>query len=250
LPQQELDGVSTAQTLTSSVYERLKADVLRCRFEAGAKLRVLAIAELYQAGASPVREALTRLAGEGLLRQIDKRGFRVPNVSLDDLEELTRTRCLINEVALRQSIQHGDSEWEEGLVLALHYLLREPLQNEAGKRTLSADYEIKHRNFHRALIAGCRSHWIVDFCETLFDLVDRYRHLWTECDATNRDIKAEHAAIAEAALARNADEAVSRMNDHIMLTAQFIADSQRKRPASAPRGSRTSRSKPRKSKAK
>jgi GntR family transcriptional regulator, carbon starvation induced regulator len=62
---------------------------------------------------------MNRLSTEALVTQSDQRGFRVTPVSADDLLELTRTRCWINEVALRVSIARGNRGWEEQVLLAL-----------------------------------------------------------------------------------------------------------------------------------
>jgi GntR family transcriptional regulator, carbon starvation induced regulator len=67
---------------------------------------------------------MNRHSTEALVTQSDQKGFRVTPVSADDLLELTRTRCWINEVALRVSIARGNRGWEEQVLLALHRLLR------------------------------------------------------------------------------------------------------------------------------
>ena len=99
-------------------------DLLDGVLEAESKLRVEWVVSKYGAGASPVREALNRLASEGLLGRHDQRGFFIMPVSASELEELTRTRCWLEERALRESIAHRTAEWEEQLVLALHRLGR------------------------------------------------------------------------------------------------------------------------------
>lgn len=226
-------------TMASNVYERLRTDVVQSRFAPGEKLRVLALTKTYEVGASPVREALNRLAAEGLVVQIDHGGFRVPLVSVDDMMELTRTRCLMNELALRESIALGGPEWEQGIILALHYLSRAPIHVEDGKRATSAEWERRHREFHYAVIAACGSRWILNFCKMLFDLADRYRFLWATVDVSPRDILAEHRAIAESVLARDADAAVELMNSHLRLTADAIAHAQNHRATSKrPKGNK------------
>src|SRR3990172_5019394 len=93
------DAASSAArhgTLASSVYERLRQDVLTGELLPGHKLRIDALRLRYGVGASPVREALNRLVSEGLVTLEDQKGFRVAPVSLDELRELTHTRCLIN----------------------------------------------------------------------------------------------------------------------------------------------------------
>ena len=44
----------------------------------------------------------------------------VEGISAQDLAEITKTRCWLEERALRESIEHGGRDWEEGIVLALY----------------------------------------------------------------------------------------------------------------------------------
>jgi len=64
----------------------------------GEKLRIEVLRTRYDVGGTPLREAMNRLSTEGLVTQSEQRGFRVTPVSADELLELTRTRCWINEV--------------------------------------------------------------------------------------------------------------------------------------------------------
>src|SRR6202790_460764 len=116
----EEGGPAPAITRTSAIYERLRRDIIRGTLLPGEKLRIEALRTRYNVGGTPLREAMNRLSTEGLVTQSEQRGFRVTPVSADDLLELTRTRCLINEVALRESIARGGREWEESVLLAFH----------------------------------------------------------------------------------------------------------------------------------
>lgn len=208
-------------TLTSAVYERLRRDILVGRLAPGEKLRIDALRTTYEVGASPLREALNRLSAEGLVLREDQRGFRVAPVSLDDLKELTRTRCWVNELALRQSIARGDPAWEERVVLTHHRLARTPAYSEASSK-LDSEWERRHREFHAALISACGSRWLTAFCESLFDQADRYRYLSLYAHE-HRDFIGEHRAIMEATLARNADLAARLLAQHITKTAELVA---------------------------
>src|ERR1700732_630831 len=113
-------GASPAITRTRAIYERLRRDIIQGTLLPGEKLRIEVLRTRYDVGGTPLREAMNRLSTEGLVTQSEQRGFRVTPVSADDLLELTRTRCLINEVALRESIARGGREWEESVLLAFH----------------------------------------------------------------------------------------------------------------------------------
>ncbi|MFB9981107.1 GntR family transcriptional regulator [Mesorhizobium kowhaii] len=218
------DGAGHKSTLASTVYHQLRDDLLGGVLEAESKLRVEWVVSKYGAGASPVREALNRLASEGLLGRHDQRGFFIMPVSAEELEELTRTRCWLEERALRESIAHRTAEWEEQLVLALHRLGRASRLSPQDLSSLNPDWERLHRIFHRVLISACRSQWLVGFCEQLSDHAYRYRQMASDGESVKRDDFGEHRLIAECALDGNADGAVEALINHYQLTAAMCME--------------------------
>lgn len=211
-------------TMATSVYALLRADLLSGRLAPDSKVRVDWVVARYGAGASPVREALNRLAAEGLLNRRDQRGFSVVPVSAADLEELTRTRCLIEEVALREAIANRSDGWEEGIVLALHRLSRVPRQLAGEPAGPNPEWESAHRRFHGALIAACNSRWLIGFCEQLADQAYRYRQIARHTPGGARDPADEHRALAELAVAGEADGAADALKRHFRLTSALCLE--------------------------
>jgi DNA-binding GntR family transcriptional regulator len=180
------------------------------------------LADRYEVGATPVREALNRLSAEELVSQQDQRGFRVAEVSLDDLAELTKTVCWISERGLREAIQHGDAAWEDAIVLAAHRLSRVPREGDEGYSSFNPDWERRHRDLHLAILRAAGSRWLLDFYSLLVDRHDRYKYLAVSEAIERRDTAAEHRAIVDAVLARDTERAVTLSNEHIRLTAEII----------------------------
>ena len=110
------------ETLASIAYQRLLDDIVGGRLRPGSKLRLQFLTERYAVGNSPLREALNRLSANGMVQREENRGFRVSPASAEELSELIRTRCWLEEIALRESIRHGDAAWEEGVLVAYHRL--------------------------------------------------------------------------------------------------------------------------------
>jgi GntR family carbon starvation induced transcriptional regulator len=210
-----------AGTLTTVAYERLRQEIVGGRLIPGEKLRVDALRDRYEIGGSPLREALARLSAEGLVAQQEQKGFRVSAISADDLIELTRTRCWVNEIALRDAIANGDVAWEESIVLAFHRLKRTPLRFP-NDPTVNADWNRLHRSFHVALVAACRSRWMLDFHNTLFDCAERYRNVVAVLSHEGRDSVGEHTTIMEATIERKTDLAISLLNAHFERTTSLL----------------------------
>jgi DNA-binding GntR family transcriptional regulator len=222
-----LATVNGQPTRATSLHEQLRADLLGGTLEPGSKLAIEALAERYATSPTPLREALNRLVADGLVERREQRGFAVAGISAADLTEITRTRCWLEEIALRESIAHHSTAWEEALVLAHHRLARTP-------RSLSDDHfednpawEPLHRAFHRALIDGCGSRWLLSFCDQLADQHHRYRRLSAPRAFAKRGVKTEHEQLVEAALAGDADNAVALLKAHFERTAKIISDDPR-----------------------
>jgi GntR family transcriptional regulator, carbon starvation induced regulator len=212
-------------TLATQVYEQLRREIVSARLLPGEKLPVEALRERFGVGGSPLREALIRLSVEGLVLQEDQKGFRVSTVSPDELVELTRTRCWINELALRESIAGGDAAWEEAVLLAFHRLSRIPTCLDGEPTRLNPAWEQQHQVFHNSLIAACPSRWIVSFNNLLFDCADRYRNLVAIVGQSGRDVLGEHRAIMEATIGRKTETAISLLNDHFTRTTDSLLKS-------------------------
>jgi GntR family transcriptional regulator, carbon starvation induced regulator len=208
-------------TRATSTYSALRDDILRAEIEPGAKLNIRALCERFAVGLSPMREALSRLSSEGFVTRSEQRGFSVAELNLDELEELTRARCWINEIGLRQSIARGGQEWEENLLLAFHRMNRVArLTDEPYARAPA--WAKAHMAFHRALISASGSAWITRFCDELFEAAERYRYAARRAERARTDVASEHEAIMKAALEHDADRATALLNAHFETTAGLV----------------------------
>lgn len=208
---------ASPKTLTDVAYSHLRDDIIHSHLEPGSKLRVEHLRKDYGVGATPLREALSRLISEGFVTTEGQRGFRVAPISSDDLEDITNMRVSLESQALRQSIRHGDDAWEAGVVAAFHRLGK---VEQADAPDL-AEWEIRNADFHLALIAACRSNWLRRFYDILYDQHKRYRNIARLDKHVPRDVHGEHQAIMDAALARDADRACDANEQHIRRTAEI-----------------------------
>jgi DNA-binding GntR family transcriptional regulator len=168
-------------------------------------------------GATPLREALYRLTADGFVNVRGQRGFRVADMSLAELEEITDLRVVIEGMALRRSVENSDEAWESAVVAAFHHLTKA----ENMPTPDIQKWEERNREFHLALISCCDSPWLLRFYEILYDQHKRYRNIARIERDARRNVHAEHEAIYEAALARDVD-ALCRANEvHIRRTAEI-----------------------------
>jgi DNA-binding GntR family transcriptional regulator len=218
---------SRASTQASSVYDRLQQDILAGRLEPGRRLRLKELIELYEVGNSPLREALNRLASDGMVTLEENRGFLVPLTSIEELEELLQTRCWLEEIALRDSIENGDADWQERIVLAYHWLSQASRSSASVDENSAAEWEEHHMEFHRALISGCRSSILVGYCAQLQNLTLRYRNLAEVIEYRDLHELEEHQKLQDAVLQRDTELAVGLLHKHYTVTMEILLASGR-----------------------
>jgi len=175
-----LAGLGTkedADTLAERAAQRIEADILGGVLAPDSRLGVTETAARYGVGATPLREALSRLAARGLVNAIGKRGFRVQSISAEDLADIVRIRCVLEREAIALSIAAGDGAWEGAIVGALHQLKRYIAENHKGFGEGEPAFDALHKRFHLSLLAACGSPRLIATCERLYDEAYRYRRL-------------------------------------------------------------------------
>jgi len=206
------------------VYTRLRNDILAGRLQPGARLPFAELAQRYGGSMSAIREGLQRLVEEGIVVSEPQLGFRVVAVSADDLHDLTVARCEIEGLALRYAIMHGDLAWESEIVAAAYALERTPVQSDDADQSMSDEWIGAHRRFHQALIAGCPNKRLRAIASSLRDAAELYRHWSRRAEQPTREVDAEHGAMVEAVLARDADLATQLLEQHLRTTAELFLD--------------------------
>ena len=212
----------SAPTLARLTYERLRADVLAGHWPPGRKLLMHELRERYQVGASPLREALNRLASEDWVVHNDQRGFMVAPVTQAQLDDLVNTRIAVESLAISQAFERRSPAWEEQLVLAFHRLSRTPRSTTPDSYNENPEWELQHREFHRALLAGCGSELLLSFSSQLYDQAYRFRQLAARTAYKQRNELDEHRAIFDAVMNERLSDAHALLAEHYRRTARVV----------------------------
>ncbi len=210
-------------TLIGKTHARLKNDIITGFHRPGEKLRVEHLKRDYGVSGGTLREALTMLIADRLVIGEGQRGFRVKPVSVNDLIDLNRIRIVLEKEAIRQSIAHGDDEWEGKVVSSFHLLSRsgKGLSGNFENPDLFDEWGRRHNAFHTALFSAAPSDWSRYFLTIAYQQFERYRHIFrvmAQGIKRPRDAEAEHSDILEAVLARDADAASALLEEHLLRT--------------------------------
>ncbi len=208
-------------TLAESAARRLRRDIVASTFPPSSRLQLRDLTTRYGVGATPLREALARLAAEGFVTLEGQKGFSVPPATRAHLLDVTLSRQVAEPEALRSAMSEGDAAWEDEIVASLA-LLRRELERRAPESEAWLDgYEARHHRFHRALVAGCPLPSLKRFCDDLYMQKTRYRRLMGTAQTDWSRVLPVHEGLAELTLER-APEAADALRAHIGTTAEQV----------------------------
>lgn len=207
------------------VYEQLRSDILNGRLVPDERLNPTELSGRFNVSLGVMREALGLLGAHELIRIDRNRAFYVATLSLSALEDLTFIRKLNEGAALRLSIARGGVTWESEILAAHHRLAREPMYLLDNPTARNEEWARAHLEFHDALIAACGNARLLGICRRLSDAAELYR-AWSGPGTReiNRDVAGEHKALLDAALAHDADLAVTLFEAHVDRTKAILAD--------------------------
>ncbi len=204
---------TSESTLTQRCYEQLQNEIIDGMLKPGEKLKVEPLKKRFSVGQSPIREALSRLIALGLVESEENKGFRVSQISEDDIRDTYATFTRIESMALSLAIEKGDDSWEALIVSELHKL--GIVENRSSESSYSLWAE-RNYNFHVALISGCASPLLLEVRSMVYMKFDRY------CQISYQLSKEElprnhkwHKELAAAVLARDTQKALALLAYHI-----------------------------------
>jgi DNA-binding GntR family transcriptional regulator len=203
------------RTRAEAITEELRRGILSGEFAAGDRLRQADIAARYGVSTTPVREAFTALAREGLVRQDAHRGVVVFLPSLEELTEIYEIREVLEPLATSLAAPQLSVEDLE----ALEALVREM------RTAAPAEYVALNGEFHGRIYAASGRRRLVDIISTLRETSASYTKLTARhFDQGYHDqVQAEHEAILDALRRRAAVEASKLIRKHLRHNADHVA---------------------------
>jgi len=221
-PHRKPEEVLGADTLSERAAILVEQDIISGLLEPGARLGIVDLVRRYDIGATPLREGLSRLVSRGLIVGIGQRGFRVAEVSREDLLDITRMRTVVEMEALQLAIANGDDAWEAGILGALHQMRRYIERSASEFREGAADFDKLHKAFHTSLLAACGSKRLLTAHSDLYDQAYRYRRVMMRGFDSGKNFIAAHRGLADKVLARDVAGAQAMLKAHLGSTLQFV----------------------------
>ena len=213
---------SEASTLSERAFRLVEHDILAGCLPPGSRLGIVDLVRRYDIGATPLREALSRLMSRGLITGVGQRGFRVVDLSRDDLADITRMRIAVEMEALRLSMQQGDDAWEANILSTLHQIRRHIERTGNNFREGTEDFDRLHKGFHTALLAACGSKRLLAAHSETYDQAYRYRRIMLrDFDSGKRFVRG-HQILADCVISRDIPAAQAMLTSHLQSTLDYV----------------------------
>ncbi|MGJ8528417.1 GntR family transcriptional regulator [Maritalea sp.] len=200
-------NVRAAASAADLIFEALREAIFTGELKSGEHLRQDALAEMFNTSRIPVREALTKLEQQGLVKTERFRGTTVSSLSADEVKEIFEFRALLEGEVIKQAITNMD---DETLVLAKEHC--DAFSNESD----SAKYGELNRNFHYCLYERANRPYHLHIAKTTLDRIESYlRAQLVLTDGMSR-ARREHMGILQACVDRDGDLAAKLTREHIL----------------------------------
>lgn len=196
-------------TLWQRVYAHLRREILEGALAPGTELLEVALSEHLGVSRGPVREAIGRLAAEGLVTVRPRRGAVVRSLSKEEFLELYEVREALEQRAVLLAVPRLRPE-----DLAELSRLNDAMEEHAAREEVEPFFEA-NAEFHARLFAASGNSVLQDFYRQLLGQLGRYRTRSLNLRGNLQRSVAEHAAILRAAKRGDAERAARLMGDHI-----------------------------------
>jgi DNA-binding GntR family transcriptional regulator len=217
-----------APSLTEQATALLRRDILTTVLAPGETLSEAQAAERLGLGKAPVRAALARLAEEGLIQAMPRRGWVVALVTIRDIHEVFDLRLLLEPEAARRAAGRVDAEALRRLdaVCAAGYRPHDP---DSALGFLDAN-----RAFHVAVADLSGNGRLARQIGRLLDESTRMLVLGLKRRDRTGEMAHEHAALIEALALGRADAAAALMHEQVAASRAMVLDALTSAPSGLP----------------
>jgi len=207
-----------SNSLTQRVYKDLRTAILTGKIAGGTRLVESTLAADMQVSRTPIREALHKLALEGLLYSIPRAGYMVEEMSDYDIQDLFTTRMNIEQIAARLAMEKISEEELKRLALNIE---KTNAVLESGLTEKMADLDMA---FHGIIYKATRSKTLYQICQTLSDHTLKYRIALIHLPKIAQKTRDGHSNIYEAILAKEASRVDEAIQSHLQLAKRDIKE--------------------------
>jgi GntR family transcriptional regulator, rspAB operon transcriptional repressor len=145
------------ESVGDAVYQMLRQSILDQTFLPGQRLQLDELAEKLDVSATPIKDAVNRLASEGLIDVRARSGTFVSSISVDDLAEALEVRCALESHSALTAAQRA-TEKDIAKLTSLVEVMRAPILNNEDR----VHHEQQNREFHQRIVELSGNRKLID----------------------------------------------------------------------------------------
>jgi len=209
-------------SLAQKAYDIIRGEILNCALAPGQQIVQARLVEKYGLGLTPIREALQRLAHDGLVQPYPRFGYIVSPVTEEMVRHLYEVRMILEAAAVRLAVERAsDAQLRQIAENArFTYVYK---NHEQYVRFLE-----RNAAFHDSIALLAGNPRLAEVLGGLLDELSRIFHLGLDLRDSADEMQAEHTALAEALLARDADQAGQVLREQITRSQQRVLEALRR----------------------
>ena len=197
------------RTLWQRVHDHLRDEIISSRLSPGAELQEVALSQELGVSRGPIREALGRLAEEGLVTVRPRRGAVVRALSANEFLEAYQVREALEVMAVRLAVPRLSADDTAGLQGRI-----DEMTAHAEADDVEGFFEA-NTAFHQAFFEAAGNRMLAEMYQKLRGQIDRHRPRSLELRGNLQRSITEHKAILRAAKAGDVDRAAHLVSEHI-----------------------------------
>uniref|UniRef100_A0A9E7ZY09 GntR family transcriptional regulator n=1 Tax=Bosea sp. NBC_00436 TaxID=2969620 RepID=A0A9E7ZY09_9HYPH len=208
-------AATTQAPVSERIYAALRQEIMRCEIAPGTTLDAAAIARRYDVSKTPVRDAMQKLAADGLIAILPRSGYRVAPITFQAVHEILDLRAAIGPHAARQAGRYATP----ADIAELRAIVRE----YAAPLDVGAMQQVARR-FHVAIARCSRNKRVIALSESLFDELERLLRFAIDFSVKAGEHSDEHTALVDAIEAGDGERAAAIETAHIRHAREFLIE--------------------------
>lgn len=206
------------------IYEKIRLAILTGEIPAGERLVELDLAAKMNSSRTPVREALQKIASEGLIYAIPRVGYIVGEMSESDLQDIFEARLAVEQGAAKLALERITPEELGELEMSVKNS-QESVKRGVKDQMISFDTE-----FHEILCRASRNKRLIQFGQMLRDHLLKYRMIGLRIPEMAKGAVEEHIQIFKALQSKHPGELECSISEHLERSKQNCLTFLRNKP--------------------
>lgn len=203
-------------TIYDQIYDVLKTNIINGSLQPGQRIQELEIAKELNVSRSPVRSAINKLIGEGLLVSTPNKHVWVRKFTKKDIIDAYEFRLIIEKYAIEKTVQLLDEDITKKL-LNFKKLLLANNQIENIKEYIKVDAQ-----FHEYLIETSGNRVIAESLQKVSMLINPFRIFSLSSNKRFTESVDEHVGMIDSILQKNSEKAITICQTHLSLAKEEI----------------------------